>query len=111
QRSGDRGRWTHLSPAQQTPSYRTASEDPDSCLFHVLRLYRLRTRLLGSVNNLARHAPTMYFTRAIVDTESTHIHKDAHDLFFCRHALPPENLHAAVDHPPLGFRTDDLGST
>src|SRR5690606_38765847 len=35
---------------------------------------------------------------------------DAHDLLLGRHALPAQNLHAAVDDAPFSFGTHDLGT-
>lgn len=53
----------------------------------------------------------MYFAGAIVDTESTHVGKDAHHWRIAGDAHAAHDLHAAVCHAPFSFRADDLRTT
>nr|ACN62976.1 acyl-CoA dehydrogenase domain protein [Diaphorobacter sp. PCA039] len=66
--------------------------------------------LLGHVHELARHAPAVHLARAVVDAKGPHVGEDAHHRRLARHALPAQDLHAAVHHAPLGLGTHHLGA-
>ena len=52
----------------------------------------------------------MDFGRAVIDTESAHVHEDAHHRRFHRHTLATQDLHTAVHHAPFGLRAHHLGA-
>src|SRR5271166_5872962 len=54
-------------------------------------------------------APAMHLGGAVIDAERAHFAQEASDDRVVGDAEAPEDLHAAVDHPPDRLRADDLG--